>query len=54
MNAVRHSAAICLHHWLKPSAYPLGTENIYSSPTAIWISRIPPRLMLAKNTLITQ
>ena len=33
--------------------YPLGTENIYRLPTAIWISKIPPRFRLLKNTLMT-
>ena len=31
----------------------LGTLNIYSEPTAIWMSRIPPRFRLAKKTLST-
>lgn len=48
-KAVRQMAITCLHHWLKPSVYPRGTLNIYSDPTAIWISRIPPRLILAKK-----
>ena len=43
-----------LHHWLKPSAYPLGTENIYRLPTEICTRRMPPRLMLAKKILSTQ
>ena len=54
MNAVRQIAATCFIHCVNPSEYPLGTENIYSEPTDICTSRIPPRLIFWKNTLITQ
>ena len=32
---------------------PLGMENMYRLPTAIWMSRTPPRFRLEKNTLST-
>ena len=51
-NAVRHRAMTCLHQPVKPSMYPLGTENIYSEPTAIWHKRIPPRLIFANTIFI--
>lgn len=51
-KVVRHRPMTCLHQLIKPSRYPRGTLNIYKLPTAIWISRMPPRFRLAKNTLM--
>ena len=53
-KAVKHRAKICLHQLLNPSEYPLGIENIYRLPIAIWQSNIPPLLMFAKKSFTTQ
>ena len=43
---------------LAPLAEPVcvapGTLNRYRLPTAIWMSKMPPLFMLAKNTFSTQ
>lgn len=53
MNAVRHSAMTCLHHWLKPSVYPRGMLNIYSVHLQLR-QQYSPTLILAKKSFYTQ
>ena len=45
MKVVKQIAMICLHQPVKPSVYPLGRLNMWSEPTAICVSKIPPHMM---------